>query len=176
MLTSVTSIPASPIRPVGSAVNLTCTVVLSPFVDVPVTVVVYLSDPAGGPLITTAPSVSRHNYTSTAIVNSFGREESGLYTCRVSISSNFPFIKDSDPYSVASKVTIGETTTCFACPCCACMLGNMLHVLVTMVKGCFHEIRIHLSVTIMMYNTFIIRCLPLTERKCVCQQQCHLCQ
>ena len=109
MLTSVTSIPASPIRPIGSAVTLICTVVLSPAVDVPVTVNIHLSDPGSSPLITTTPSVSGSNYTSTAMVNSFGREDSGLYTCRVSISSTLPFIRSSNPKSVASKVTIGET-------------------------------------------------------------------
>jgi hypothetical protein len=109
MLISVTSNPTSPIRPIGSAVTLVCTVVLSPAVDVPVTVNIYLSDPAGSPLITTTPSVSGSNYTSTAMVNSFEREDSGLYMCTVSTSSTFPFIRDSNPNSVASKVTIGET-------------------------------------------------------------------
>ena len=109
MLTSVTSNPASPIRPIGSAVTLICTIVLSPAIDVPVTVNIILSDPAGSPLITTTPSVSGSNYTSTAIVNSFEREDSGFYMCRTSISSTFPFIRDSNPKSVASKVTVGET-------------------------------------------------------------------
>ena len=109
MLTSVTSNPASPIRPIGSAVTLICTVVLSPAVDVPVTINIHLNDPVGSPLITTTPSVSGSNYTSIATVNSFGREDSGLYMCRVSISSTLPFIRNSNPKSVASKVTVGET-------------------------------------------------------------------
>ena len=113
MLISVTSNPASPIRPIGSAVTLICTVVLSPAVDVPVTINIHLSDPDESPLTTTTPSVSGSTYTSTAMVNSFGREDSGLYMCRASISSNFPFIRDSKSISVASKVTIGE----FCCPC-----------------------------------------------------------
>ena len=108
MSTSITSNPASPIRPIGSAVTLICTVVLSPAVDVPVTVNIHLNDPVGSPLITTTPSVSGSNYTSTAMVNSFRREDSGLYMCRVSISSTLPFIRNSNPKSVASKVTIGE--------------------------------------------------------------------
>ena len=118
MLISVTSNPTSPIRPIGSAVNLTCIVVLSPFVDVPVTVAIHLSDPAGSPLTTTTPSVSGSNYTSTSMVNSFGREDSGLYTCRASTSSNFPFLRDSGPNSVELKVTVGETITIkFLFPC-----------------------------------------------------------
>ena len=109
MLTSITSKPASPIRPIGSAVNLTCTVVLSPLVDVPVTVAIHLSDPSGSLLATTTPSVSGSTYTSTAMISSFGKEESGFHTCWASISSNLPFIRDSRPNSVTSKVTVGET-------------------------------------------------------------------
>ena len=126
MHTTVTSSPTSPIRPIGSDVVLTCIVQLSPAVDVPVNVAIHLSDPAGSPLITTTPSVSGSIYTSTAMVNSFGREDSGLYTCRASISSNFPFIRDSKPNSVASKVTIGETRIWFPC---MQVLGNIFTVL-----------------------------------------------
>lgn len=88
--------------------TLTCIVQLNPAVDVPVTVAIHLSDSAGSPLTTTTPSVSGSNYTSTAMVNSFGREDSGSYTCRVSTSSNFPFLRDSGPSFVALKVTVGE--------------------------------------------------------------------
>ena len=109
MLISISSNPASPIRPIGSAVNLTCTVILSPLVNVPVTVAIHLSEPFGSPLTTTTPSISGSTYTSTAMISSFGKEESGFYTCRASISSNFPFIRDSRPNSVTSKVTVGET-------------------------------------------------------------------
>ena len=109
MRTIVTSNPASPIRPIGSDVILTCIVQLSPAIDVPVTVAIHLSDPSGSPLTTTTPSVSGSFYTSTAMVNSFGREDSGLYTCRASTSSNFPFLRDSGPNSVELKVTIGKT-------------------------------------------------------------------
>ena len=91
----LTSAPLIPI--VGSDVTLTCTVELSPAVDVPVTVNVQLSDPAGSPLTTTTPSMSGSTYTSTAMVSSFGREESGDYTCTatVSSSSSIPFLLDS---------------------------------------------------------------------------------
>ena len=73
----LTSDPVSPIRPVGSVVTLTCTVELSPAVDVPVTVNVQLSDPAGSLLTTTTPSISDSTYNSTATVSSFGKNQSG---------------------------------------------------------------------------------------------------
>ena len=91
-----------PIRPVGSAVLLTCIVELSPVVDVPVTVDIQLSDPAGSPLTTTTLSVSEPTYSTTATISSLGREQSGIYTCRVSIGSN-------GSWSTTKKVTVGET-------------------------------------------------------------------
>ena len=100
----------NPIPPFGSDVILACTVELSPAVDVPVTVNVQLSDPAGSPLITTPPSVSGFTYTSTAMISSFGRSDSGVYTCRASVSSasTNTFISDSNNESHSIRVTIGE--------------------------------------------------------------------
>ena len=105
----VSSYPVSPIRPVGSHVTLTCTVhvELSPAVDVPVTVNVQLSDPAGSPLTTS--SMSGSTYTSTAMVSSFGRDQSGNYTCTVTVSSMSRFFTDSSQ-SVAMRVTAGKVT------------------------------------------------------------------
>ena len=104
-----TSDPVSPIRPVGANVTLTCSVELSPAVDVPVTVNVQLSDPAGSPLTTTTPSMSGSTYTSTAMVSSFGRDQSGNYTCTAqTVSSLFLFFTDSRPQSVTVNVTVGE--------------------------------------------------------------------
>ena len=78
----------NPIRPIGSAVSLTCIVELSPAVDISVTVNVHLSDPAGRTLTTSTPAVSGSTHTTTATISSFGREQSGLYTCRASIGSS----------------------------------------------------------------------------------------
>ena len=47
---TLTSDPLSPVRPVGGNVTMTCSVDLSPAIDIPMTVNVYLSDPAGRPL------------------------------------------------------------------------------------------------------------------------------
>ena len=81
----VTSIPASPIHPIGSTVALTCTVELSSAVDVSVTVNVQLTAPSGSPLTTATPSMSGSTYTTIAMVNSFGREQSGVYICNATV-------------------------------------------------------------------------------------------
>ena len=83
----ISSDPISPIRPVGSDVTLTCVVELSPIVGVSVTVNIQLTNPAGIPRSTTIPSVSGSTYTITSMVRSFGRGQSGFYTCRATVSA-----------------------------------------------------------------------------------------
>ena len=109
----VTTSQANPIRPIGSAVTLTCTVELSPLVDVPVTVTTMWTGPAGFMTINTAQPVmgSTTTYTSTAMVSSFGRDQSGVYSCRAlvrSTSSN-TFLTDSAGLTERATVTVGET-------------------------------------------------------------------
>ena len=79
-------------------------------VGLPATVNVQLSDPAGSPLTTTTPSMSGSTYTSTAMVSSFGRDQSGNYTCTVIINSTlYPFLIDSDSQSDVIRVTVGKS-------------------------------------------------------------------
>lgn len=82
---TITSTPVSPIRLIKSTVTLICTVELSSAVDVPVTVNVQLIAPSGSPLTTTLPSVSGLTYTTTAMINSFGRNQSGVYACTATV-------------------------------------------------------------------------------------------
>ena len=105
---TVTSIPHSPIRPVGSAVTVTCAVELSSMVDIPVTVVIEWTGPAGFMTIDTAQPVSV-GYTSMAIISPFGRNNSGIYTCRVTVSSASlnTFVRESVTSSSA-RVTVGK--------------------------------------------------------------------
>ena len=84
---NVRSNEPNPIRPVGSDVTLTCVVELSPIVGVSVTVNIQLTNPAGIPRSTTIPSVSGSTYTITSMVRSFGRGQSGFYTCRATVSA-----------------------------------------------------------------------------------------
>ena len=81
-------ITSSPIPPVGSTVTLTCTVDLSPLVDVPVTVTAQISGPMGVSITPVTNSVmeSTTRYTSTATVGPFGRDHSGEYTCTANVT------------------------------------------------------------------------------------------
>ena len=110
---NITSEPVSPIQSNGSQVTLICTVELSPAVDVPVTVYVWLTDPAGNPLIITTIPKSGSTYTSTAMVRSFGREQSGVYTCSATVNSSSPYLTNSSLKSGMAYVTVGNSNTCF---------------------------------------------------------------
>ena len=82
----------NPLRLIGSAVNLTCTihVELNPAVDIPVTVNIEwyslerrtvinsVSQPVTGGVAT---------YSSTDMINSFERNQSDFYICSTSLSS-----------------------------------------------------------------------------------------
>ena len=87
----MTSSPISPIRPIGLAVNLTCTVMvyLNPLMNVPVmyTVNTNISGPPGTTITPLTNSVMENitRYTSTAMINSFGRDQSGEYTCTATV-------------------------------------------------------------------------------------------
>ena len=99
------------VRPVGSSVTLTCMADLDPAIDVPgVTVNIQLSDPAGSPLTTTTPSMTGSTYSSMATISSFGRDQSGLYTCSATVSPSPPnsFLFNSRSQSGTLRVTTGE--------------------------------------------------------------------
>ena len=109
---SVTS-KSNPIHPIGSAVTLTCSCIvdLSPAIDIPVTVNIQLRDPTGKPLNTTLPLVFGSSYTTTAMISSFGRNQSGIYTCTVNISSILasPFITGRQvALETTTRITAGE--------------------------------------------------------------------
>ena len=112
MTVTVASDPVSPIRPVGSDVTLTCTVKLSPAVDVPVTVNTMWTGPDRFMITNTAQPVmgSATTYTSTAMVSSFGRYQSGNYTCTATVTpiSLFVILTNSEAKSATLRVTIGN--------------------------------------------------------------------
>ena len=106
--------PAVPI--VESSINLTCTVELSPLVDVPVTVTTEWTGPAGFMTSNIAhqtigtPTI---NYTSTAMVSSStsGREQMGSYTCKATVRAVSSSLLDSVGYSSSSRVIVGMAKT-----------------------------------------------------------------
>ena len=99
----------SPVN-VGSTVTLTCTVELSPAVDVSVTVNTVWTGPAGFSTTNTAQAMAGNTttYTSTAMVSSFGRAQSGYYNCTATVSCSFLFISGTSSRSGTAKVTISE--------------------------------------------------------------------
>ena len=109
---SVTSDHSNPIRPVGSTVTLTCTVVLAEYVD-GLTVNTELTGPNGFSENGMAQRMgSTSTYTSTAMVRSFGRDQSGNYTCTATVSSTSSFLTTSDPLSETARVTVGKNYLC----------------------------------------------------------------
>ena len=89
-------------------VVLNCTVELSPAVDIPVTVNIQLTDPAGSQLIYSSQPVSSSTYTVTVRISSFKGDQSGYYTCTVDITSTSPFLTDSDTLVGVTRITTRE--------------------------------------------------------------------
>ena len=107
----ISSDPVNPIQLMGSDVTLTCTVELDPAVDVPVAVNTVWTGPAGFFMTTnTAQPVmgSTTTYTSIAMVSSFGRDHSGVYTCTATVSSSSSLLTDSGAQSGTARVTVGK--------------------------------------------------------------------
>ena len=98
----------NPIHPIGSDVLLTCTVQLSSLIDVPVNLNIQLMDPKGVSLNATTTFESVSNSTSTATVRSFGRDNSGNYTCAVSANSTSTFVRKSVSEARPTRITVGE--------------------------------------------------------------------
>ena len=108
---AVTPGPIIPII-VGSSINLTCTVELNPLVDVPVNVTTEWSGPDGFTIANTAQPVigsPATTYTSTAMVSSSGREQTGNYTRKATVRSVTPAqsLIESVGYS-SSRVIVGK--------------------------------------------------------------------
>ena len=119
----VSSNPQSPIRPVGSTVTLICTVVLDPAVDVPVTINTAWRGPDGFTaedcLALPDMGLSTTTYTSRVMVSSFGRNQSGVYTCiyNTTISSesdNAFIITSSMEVSGMERITVGKLLLIFS--------------------------------------------------------------
>ena len=89
----------------GSSPNLTCNVAL---VDIPVAVTTAWTGPGGFMRINTAQFVvgSTTTYTSTATISSIGQDQSGNYTCTVTVGIASSFFAESVGYS---RVTVGKT-------------------------------------------------------------------
>ena len=109
----IISTPVSPIHPIGSDVTLTCTVDLSPLVDVPVTVTAQISGPMGVAITPGTNSVMENatRYTSASMVFRFERDQSGEYTCMANVE-----LVTANPLIIGStgmdRITIGTGKLC----------------------------------------------------------------
>ena len=135
--------PVVPVT-VGSSINLTCTIELSQLVDVPVTVNTVWTGPDGFMTANTTRPVmgSTAAYTSTATVSSFGRKQSGVYTCTTNISSTSPFLVGSIQISGTARVTVGKS----------------------MRTSNINDLVMHLQISV----KYTHRCLPLSEGDSLC--------
>ncbi len=100
----------NPVRPVGSAVTLTCVVHMefSPVVDVSMALNIVWSGPGGFTATNTSYPVEA-THTIMIVINPFERNESGNYTCMADLrpSSTIYHINGSAIYD-SVKVTTGE--------------------------------------------------------------------
>ena len=91
----------------GSSILVTCTIELSPEVDIPVTVTTAWTGPSRTILTQAHPGPVMMEkftrYTSTAIVD-VARD--GNYTCQVSINSSSHFITGSEMLSKTAMITV----------------------------------------------------------------------
>ena len=108
---TVTNDPISTIKPfVSPNVTLSCTVELSPAVDVPVTVNTEWTGPHGFMTRNVAHLVmgKTTTYISALVISSFVRNPSGNYTCSAILSSTSQFLSDSLPESDIKTITTGK--------------------------------------------------------------------
>ena len=107
----------NPVRPIGSNVTLKCSVHI-PAVDIPLTLETVLTGPdefmttmnISQPILGTISMT--HTMASRVVISSFGREQSGSYTCTAnlhlsSLSTNHYLISSAEFDSM--QVVIGET-------------------------------------------------------------------
>lgn len=111
---TLTSSVLNPVRPI-SCVNLTCIMhvritALTPAVDIQLNTV--WSGPGGFRAIITLQPIFGNSttYTSRRMVSSFGRNESGIYTCTLSasFSSTNPYFINGGTMSDSNPLTTGE--------------------------------------------------------------------
>ena len=106
------------IRPVGSRVNLNCSCDIAPnlpaeYIDIGITVTMSISlrDPSGRLSAITsakpAPSVAGNVYIITAVISSFGRDQSGVYICTASVRASSSFIIGRER-SIEKHITAGN--------------------------------------------------------------------
>ena len=89
----------------GSSTNLTCTVELSPAVDVPVIVKTEWTGPTLTAVTLTSLMIDiLTRYIATAMVDA---ARNGSYTCQATVSSSSLFTTGGESMSAATNITVG---------------------------------------------------------------------
>ena len=101
----MTVIPSSSTIIAGSSPNLTCTVELSPSVDVPVTVETVWSGPASTTVTTT--NLMMESLTRYIILGMVDEARNGSYTCQATVSSSSEFTTGGGMTSGSTNITVG---------------------------------------------------------------------
>ena len=103
--TNVTVTPPVGTIIAGSSPNLTCTVELSPSVDVPVTVETVWSGPASTTVTTTNSMME--SLTRYIILGMVDEARNGSYTCQATVSSSSQFTTGGGMTSGSTTITVG---------------------------------------------------------------------
>lgn len=107
----VTSNKSNSIHPIGSDVELTCIVELNEALNVSVIVKIYWTGPNNHQFNDTQTSIEMTNgYTSTNLIESLSRENSGNYTCLATVTAmaTLPHLTDyNDEASNSTLITTG---------------------------------------------------------------------
>ena len=160
--TSVTvmSSKPNPIRPIASDMLLECNVEYSESCfNFPITVNVIWTGPnSNAPIATnqTLLNVGIRNTSVMIMVYSFGRQDSGNYSCRAFLSSTSMFLNNSRSLSSTIVVTTGTKLK-------YCNVASYL-------PWHSYNINYHIFFTVHVHT---IRCLHLTWWKILQKQQCH---
>ena len=113
---TLTSSTPSPVQPIGSVVNLTCIVHITDATDISVTLKTIWTGPGQFVTISTSQPIleSSTTYTSRAMISSFGRNESGKYTCTAGLSSASTnlYVINSSATSSSIRITTGNYEMC----------------------------------------------------------------
>ena len=135
VLTPTANITSSlPTITVGSSVILTCTVAFNPSVDVPVTVDVVWTGPNGFMIAGAAQPLfgSTALYQSDIVVTSFGKDQSGDYTCAATInSSESSAVIDSATTSSKITLTVGIYVILWSDSCLITKRNNSMTIIGT---------------------------------------------
>ena len=109
---SITSTPASPVNEVMSAVSVICVVELGPSMmesDLSLLTVDAQLSRDGTPVTLADPTMTGTTFTYTKQFESFGRSDSGNYTCTATIrpQPSAAYLTGSGSQSDTAKITIG---------------------------------------------------------------------